>query len=274
VSSPGPFPRRTGVIPPISAAPPPLATPREYYGWEIVAVLGVSFGLSGVGALLSFVRTQLTQPGGIGNATIPVISAPAPTTYPWLDLLDRLVEVLNGLAPALLAIVLLLRTFGKPGLGIGLDRLRHREFWGGVGLTAAIGIPGLALLYIGSRLKFNGHIQAVDFPDVWYRIPLLLLDAFQNGAAEEIVVLAFLLTRLRQLGWTNERALIASATLRGSYHLYQGIGGFAGNFVMGAIFGWLFQRTKRVWPFIVAHTLLDAFSFIGYVYLHNHISWL
>jgi uncharacterized protein len=265
-------PRRPG-IPPVSSDPVPLAAPREYFGWEIVAVLGVSFGLSALQALLSFIRTQLTVQGGIGNATIPVIVAPA-TVHPWLDLFDDLASILNGLAPPLLALVLLLRTFGRPGFGIGLDRLRAREFWGGVGLTAAIGIPGLALLYIGSLLKFNGHIEAVDFPNVWYRIPVLLLDAFQNGAAEEIVVLAFLLTRLRQLGWSNERALLTSATLRGSYHLYQGLGGFAGNFVMGVIFGWLFQRTKRVWPFVVAHTLLDSFSFVGYIYLHNHVSWL
>jgi len=252
-----------------TAAPPQ----REYYGLEIWAVLAVSFGISGLYALLNLIRTEITVKGGIAATTVPVVQAPS-TPHPWLDLLDDLAGVLNGLGPALLALVLLLRTFGRPGFGIGLDRLRIREWWGGVGLTALIGLPGLGLLYLGHVLKFNGHIEAVDFPDVWYRIPVLLLDAFQNGAAEEIVVLAFVLTRLRQLGWSNERAIITSALLRGSYHLYQGWGGFAGNFVMGLIFGFFFQRTRRVWPFVVAHTLLDAFSFIGYVYLHNHISWI
>lgn len=263
-------PRRR-LVPPV--APAPDAAPREHYGLEVIGVLGVSFAISALYAVLTLIRTEITVQGGIGAANVPVVSAEA-SAHPWLDLLDQLANVLNGLGPALLAGVLLLRTFGWPGLGIGLDRLRLKEFWGGFGLTAAIGIPGLALLYVGHLLKFTGHIEAVNFPDVWYRVPVLLLDAFQNGAAEEIVVLAFLLTRLRQIGWTNERALIASATLRGTYHLYQGFGAFVGNFVMGAIFGWLFQRTKRVWPFIVAHTLLDAFSFIGYVYLHSHISWI
>ena len=120
----------------------------------------------------------------------------------------------------------------------------------------------------------NASIAVVDFPDVWYRIPYLLLSAFQNGFAEEVVVVGFMLTRLAQLGWTKERALIASATLRGSYHLYQGFGGFAGNFVMGLIFGWWFQRTRRVLPLVIAHFLLDAFSFIGYVYLHDRRHWI
>jgi membrane protease YdiL (CAAX protease family) len=103
---------------------------------------------------------------------------------------------------------------------------------------------------------------------------VLLLDAFQNGAAEEIVVSAYLITRLLQMGWSRERTVIVSATLRGSYHLYQGYGGLAGNLVMGLIFGWWFQRTRRVWPLVVAHSVIDAVSFVGYVYLHNRISWI
>ena len=43
---------------------------------------------------------------------------------------------------------------------------------------------------------------------------------------------------------------------------------------MGLIFGWWFQRTRRVLPLVVAHFLLDAFSFIGYVYLHGRVSWI
>jgi uncharacterized protein len=105
-------------------------------------------------------------------------------------------------------------------------------------------------------------------------VPYLVLSAFQNGFAEEIVVVGFMLTRLRQLGWSAERSIIASATLRGSYHLYQGFGGFAGNFVMGLIFGTWFRRTGRVLPLVIAHFLLDAASFIGYLYLAPHVSWI
>ena len=113
-----------------------------------------------------------------------------------------------------------------------------------------------------------------DFPDVWYRIPMLILDAFQDGIGEEIVVCAFVLTRLRQIGWSNQRALAAESVLRGSYHLYQGYGGFAGNFVMGLIFGWWFQRTRRVVPLVIAHSVIDAISFIGYIYLHHRFDWI
>ena len=43
---------------------------------------------------------------------------------------------------------------------------------------------------------------------------------------------------------------------------------------MGLIFGLWFLRTRRVWPLIVAHSVIDAVSFIGYVYLHNRYSWI
>jgi membrane protease YdiL (CAAX protease family) len=250
--------------------------PPPRYGLEVLAVLGVSLGMSAVYALLSFVRTEVTVPGGFANAKVSVVSEPA-TTYPLLDLLDGLANVLNGVLPAFLAIVLLLRSPGgrfADGLGVGVAPVRRRDLLHGVGFTALVGLPGLALVWLGHELGFNGTIIAADAPDRWYRVPLLLLEAAQSGIVEEVVVVAFLLTRLRQLGWTNQRALAASALLRGTYHLYQGYGGFAGNFVMGLIFGTWFQRTRRVLPLIIAHFLLDAFSFVGYVYLHGRVSWI
>ena len=71
-----------------------------------------------------------------------------------------------------------------------------------------------------------------------------------------------------------EVGLVSAAVLRGSYHLYQGFGGFVGNAIMGLIFGLWFLRTRRVWPLIVAHSVIDAVSFIGYVYLHDRYSWI
>ena len=258
----------------LTAAPQAVRPARERPGLELLAVLGVSLGMSGITAVLSLARAEWTVTGGIGASTSTVVSG-GQSTYPWLDLLDDLAELLHGLAPPLLALVLLARFPGGRGLGIGFDLRRIRlESLQGVGFLALIGIPGLGLVYLAHVTGANASLQVVDFPDVWYRIPYLLASAFQNGFAEEIVVVGLMLTRLSQAGWTKERALLASALLRGSYHLYQGFGGFAGNFVMGLLFGWWFQRTGRVVPLVIAHFLLDAFSFIGYVYLHGKVSWI
>lgn len=249
---------------------------RQRLGLELLAVLGVSFGMSGIYAVLSFVRSQLLINHGLGFrnvATAPLRSG-SKSDFQWLDILDQIADVLNGALPAFLAVVLLMRSPAGRGLGIGLRRLRWSDAgWGGA-FALGIGAPGLLLVYVARRLGLNAQIVVTSFPDVWYRIPTLLVDAFQQGLAEEVVVCAFVLTRLRQLGWSNPRALAAESVLRGSYHLYQGYGGFIGNAVMGVIFGLWFQRTRRVWPLVIAHGVIDAASFIGYIYLHGKVSWL
>jgi membrane protease YdiL (CAAX protease family) len=259
---------------PAAAPERPSTLPR--YGLELLAVLGVTFASSGLFSLLNFIKAQVEINHGFGFrhvATGP-IKAAAETPYQWLDLLFYGAGILTGIAPAFLAIVLLLRSPGGPGVGIGFDRLRLRELLQGLGFAALIGVPGLAFVYVARKLGLNAEIVVTNFPDVWYRVPILIAEAFQQGLAEEVVVAAYVLTRLRQLGWSNSRALVAASLLRGSYHLYQGYGGFVGNAIMGLVLGWWFQRTRRVWPLIVAHFVIDAVSFVGYVYLHDRVDWI
>ena len=92
-----------------------------------------------------------------------------------------------------------------------------------------------------------------------------------NGVLEEVVMLAYLITRLRQLRWAPWAAVLTSAAIRGTYHLYQGYGGGIGNLVMGLAFGALFLRWRRAGPLVVAHVLLDLASFIGYALLAPYL---
>lgn len=87
-------------------------------------------------------------------------------------------------------------------------------------------------------------------------------------------MIGYLFTRWAQAGLSTWQIIFASALIRGTYHLYQGFGGFVGNAVMGVIFGWLYTRTKRVMPLVIAHTLLDVIAFVGYTLLRDHVSWL
>jgi membrane protease YdiL (CAAX protease family) len=43
---------------------------------------------------------------------------------------------------------------------------------------------------------------------------------------------------------------------------------------MGLFFGWVYTRTKRVGPLVVAHTALDVVAFVGYTLLKDHLSFL
>ena len=117
-------------------------------------------------------------------------------------------------------------------------------------------------------------MQASGLADNWWTIPVLILSAFQNSALEEVVMIGYLFTRFGQLGWRWPVILLVSAAIRGSYHLYQGFGGFVGNLIMGVIFGLIYLKWKRVAPLIVAHLLLDIVAFVGYALVAPHVSWL
>jgi membrane protease YdiL (CAAX protease family) len=143
----------------------------------------------------------------------------------------------------------------------------------GLGLAAVVGVPGLGLYFAARALNINTDVAAANLTE-WWAGPILVLLAFGNGLLEEVVVVGYLVTRLRQAGWGVAGAVTFSAVLRGSYHLYQGFGAFLGNAIMGVIFTLFYLRTKRLWPLVLAHTVLDVIAFLGYTLLHNHVSWL
>ncbi|MGH3276050.1 MAG: CPBP family intramembrane glutamic endopeptidase, partial [Streptosporangiaceae bacterium] len=192
----------------------------------------------------------------------------------WLDLALQVAGIAEALAPVLLVLYLLARSGERPA-DIGLDASQPgRDVARGAGLAALIGGTGLLLYIAAFHLGFSLNVVAESLPAVWWRVPVLVLSAAHDGVLEEIVVLAYLLRRLDQLGWTPWKAIACSAVLRGSYHLYQGFGAFLGNAVMGVIFGLLYKRWGRCTPMIIAHTLIDAVAFIGYAALHGKVSWL
>jgi membrane protease YdiL (CAAX protease family) len=240
---------------------------------EILLVLGVSLGASAVFALLSLLRS-LTAAKPLNQQTQTLVQSAAPGR-PWLDLAFQLADIAFSLVPALLAVHLLRRDHDSAAAALGLSPARPR-FDGtfGAGLAAVIGIPGLCLYIAARQAGFNVTVVPASLPHVWWAVPVLVLAAAQNAILEEVVVVGYLLTRLRQLGWAAPASVAASALLRGSYHLYQGFGGFLGNAAMGVVFALFFLRYRRVGPLVVAHTILDVVAFVGYVLFANHFAFL
>lgn len=239
---------------------------------EVWLVFALSLGAAGVGALISFFGAVTgRQPLAAQTALLNGSQAPG---RPWLDLALQLTSLAIGVVPVLLVGYLLLRS-GESFRAIGLDRLRARtDLVRGAVLAALVGGVGLAFYLATHAAGVDLTVVAEDLPAVWWRIPVLLLSAVQNALLEETLVAGYLLHRLRQLRWSDNRALAVSAVLRGSYHLYQGLGGFVGNMAMGLLFGRIYQRTGRTARLVVAHTLIDAVAFLGYAFLVGRVSWL
>jgi membrane protease YdiL (CAAX protease family) len=249
---------------------PPLT--RRLLGWEIVIVFAVSLGASGLYAIIQLIGS-LTSAKPLGKQHALLVGSLAPGR-PWLDLTLQLAGILTTLAPVALVFYLLARECAGPS-SMGLDT-RHlvQDPVRGAVLAALIGGSGLGLYLAAFHLGVNLNVVPENLPAVWWRIPVLILDATQNGIVEEVLVIGYLLRRLDQLQWTPARAIALSAVVRGSYHLYQGFGGFLGNATMGVIFALLYRRWGRVTPLIIAHALIDSVAFVGYAALHGHVSWL
>jgi uncharacterized protein len=254
----------------VTATPDEL-TERQRRGLriEIGVVLAVTFGLSAYTALLNLIEAIV-----LGLAGRRVALNPRRSPIDLIDLGLNLAGVFQLLAWGALGLYLLWRSGFRPSQ-IGLGRLRWRsDVLGGIGLAALIGLPGLALYVAARLLGLSVTVVPTELNDTWWRMPVLLAVAFANGWAEEVIVVAFLITRLRQVGVNPTAALLASGLLRGVYHLYQGYGAGLGNIVMGLVFGYVWMRTSRLWPLIIAHGLIDAVAFVGYALAAEHLSWL
>jgi membrane protease YdiL (CAAX protease family) len=170
---------------------------------EVLVVLAVTFGTSAVTSALQLVDSVLRT---LSKQHIPLIERRS-----YFDLVDlglNLAYVAQLVAWGLLALYLLWRTdIGPSSIGLGRFRLRS-DGLGGIGLAALIGIPGLGLYVVARLLGLSASVVPTTLTDTWWRIPVLVLAAFANGWAEEVIVVGYLMTRLRQVGMSNTRTVV------------------------------------------------------------------
>jgi membrane protease YdiL (CAAX protease family) len=241
----------------------PAVAPRHArLWWEIGLVLACTLGQSAVYSLLALARRFM--------ASVPLADQqtslnPAQSTQAVWDIVYQVLDVAFSLALVGLVVYLLWELGSSPFRRIGLDLRRPgRDLSAGAVIALAIGIPGLGLYAAGRVLGITVQVQASPLDPAWWTIPLLVLAAVRAALQEEVIMIGYLFTRLRQAGWNAWTIILVSAAVRGSYHAYQGVGPILGNFVMGVVFGWYYKRSGRVMPLVVAHTILDIVSFVGY----------
>ena len=237
---------------------------RQRLWTEILIVLAVSFGVSGIRGILRLTDALIdARPLSAQQVALHQTLSNAS----WIDLGLQLASATTLFAYGALALLLLA---GQ----VRLPRPRWSDLGWGAGLAAIIGIPGLAFYAAALHLGLTREVVPTALTHPWTEVPVLLTWSFANAWGEEIVVVMYLLTRLRQLGWGLAGALAFSSVLRGSYHLYQGVSAGFGNILMGLLYGWFYWRTGRVWPLVIAHFLIDTVAFVGYAVLDGDIPFL
>lgn len=89
--------------------------------------------------------------------------------------------------------------------------------------------------------------------------PLMIVAmSLVNGLYEEIFLLGFLQAALTRA--EPHFAVGAVLLLRLSYHLYQGLTGTAFAVVFGAVLGYYYLRTGKLWPAVAAHVVADIYA--------------
>jgi membrane protease YdiL (CAAX protease family) len=247
-----------------------LVPSRRRLRYEVCIVLGLSLGQSAVYSVVQLLDKMSRAPLAEGTSTLNQSRSPRE----YFDLTYQLLDIVFALVPVLLVIYFLTdqrqaatgTTHGSSAfqkLGFNFAR-PGRDLLQGLGLAALIGIPSLGLYAAGRALGITTAIIPSALDAHWWTIPVLILSALRHAVVEEVIVVGYLLDRFGKFGWSVPLAILTSAMLRGSYHLYQGFGPFIGNVVMGLVFAWLYTRTKRVMPLVVAHALLDIVAFVGF----------
>jgi membrane protease YdiL (CAAX protease family) len=159
-----------------------------------------------------------------------------------------------------LALLLLTRTGQRPAdLGLA-GRGWRGDLLPAAGIAAAgYGTSiGAAIALSGVLASARGLVSQVQLGHVpLYYIGYGVLVAAVTAITEETLVNGYLLTRLEQLGWAPQRALLVSLALRTSYHLYYGLG-----LIFTIPFGYYatrsFQKRRRLGRPVIAHFLYDA----------------
>ncbi|UZX02459.1 CPBP family intramembrane metalloprotease [Arthrobacter sp. CDRTa11] len=248
-----------------------LVPSRRRLRLEVWIVLGLSLGQSAVYSVVQLLDKMTRAPLAEGTSTLNR----SQSTREYFDLTYQLLDIVFALVPVLL-VIYFLSDQRQPGAGdgahagsafrkLGFNFARPgRDMLQGLGLAALIGIPSLGLYAAGRALGITTAIIPSALDSYWWTVPVLILSAVRHAVVEEVIVVGYLMDRFGKFGWSMPLAIFASSMLRGSYHLYQGFGPFIGNAVMGVVFAWLYTRTKRVMPLVIAHALLDIVAFVGF----------
>ena len=147
--------------------------------------------------------------------------------------------------------------------GWTLEKIGLRITWRGTGMgwllllgtyVVAMVAQHLASMALPAQMQAGVERYPVSDPDV--NMQLVFIASTVNGMFEEIFVAGYIITALREARgvWT---AINVSTVVRLLYHLYQGPIGVVTIVPMGLLYGFVYARTRQLWPLMFAHVLID-----------------
>jgi len=117
-----------------------------------------------------------------------------------------------------------------------------------VAIAVLCGFYKTMFLFDDDTAKSNFPSPTTSF-DYAMMIVKFLIAAF----SEELVTRAYLITRLESLLRSHWKALVISAFLFASYHVYQGASGVYFSLLFGLAYGFAYLGIRRIWPLVLGH---------------------
>ena len=230
-------------------------------------------------AWLPFAVSALCTPGlfsGDGNTPATAISTTFPATPEtdaperddWQYILQELEEIptyLQVLGPLLL--LLWWRKNEFPFAVYGLVKPRwQRDLGATLLLFLATGLTEFVvnrMLPDPSPLHPDGP-PSEFYPDGTASYVVMCFSLILNSVMEETVWRGYMLHRLHLLTGSHAFAILASAALFASYHVYQGFDALMSNFVWAVVYGLAFRWLRSLWPLVIAHTMDNTIHYLIY----------
>ncbi len=160
-----------------------------------------------------------------------------------------LLSARRGITPAALGLRWPRRADGRAGIAQSLRATAWTVLALAVGGAITVGLAAGHHLVQPARQDYSYLLSGVA-------------SSLAAGIVEELAVLAFVVTTLRQARRPLPEIVIVAVLLRCSYHDYYGLG-VVGIAVWAAILIWLFLRTGSVLPMVVVHIFWDVCIFLS-----------
>lgn len=154
--------------------------------------------------------------------------------------------------------------------GWTLEKVSFKVTTRGTGLGLGLAVATYALFIVTQLI--GEHLLPIDMKAAAALYPkgakdldlqLVFITSVVNGLYEELFVAGYIITALAPVRglWT---AVNVSTGVRLLYHLYQGPIGILTIVPLGILYGWVYVRTRALWPLVVAHVAIDVVGLAYY----------
>ena len=127
----------------------------------------------------------------------------------------------------------------------------------GILLATVITLYGIGVGLVGEQAGWSNEPEAEA---VSVSLPIAVIFSVANGIYEESLVVGYVIGVLRWCGCGV--AIMVSTMIRVAYHVYQGPDALLIILPIGVLLGYVFYRSRRLWPLVLAHALLNFISLI------------